>query len=34
VLGLVDNEVLDSKQLETLARRVPQQKAGRRKEGR
>jgi BlaI family transcriptional regulator, penicillinase repressor len=41
VLGMVDNQVLDSKQLETLARRVAQSsaqkpaagKAGQRKEG-
>jgi predicted transcriptional regulator len=32
VLGMVANHVLDSKQLETLARKVAQGKAGRRKE--
>lgn len=33
VLGMVDNEVLDSKQLETLARKVALGKASQRKEG-
>jgi BlaI family transcriptional regulator, penicillinase repressor len=33
VLGMVDNQVLDSKQLEVLARKVAQEKARRRKEG-
>lgn len=33
VLGMVDNEVLDSKQLETLARKVAQGKSSQRKEG-
>jgi len=33
VLGLVDNQVLDGKQLEILARKVAQEKARRRKEG-
>lgn len=33
VLGMVDNQVLDSKQLEALARAVARSKAGQRKEG-
>jgi BlaI family transcriptional regulator, penicillinase repressor len=33
VLGMVDNQVLDGKQLEILARKVAQEKARRRKEG-
>jgi len=33
LLGLVDNQVLDGKQLEILARKVAQEKARRRKEG-
>jgi BlaI family penicillinase repressor len=33
VLGMVDNQVLDGKQLEILARKVAQVKARRRKEG-
>jgi BlaI family transcriptional regulator, penicillinase repressor len=33
VLGMVDNEVLDSKQLEALARAVAKNKMGQRKEG-
>jgi BlaI family penicillinase repressor len=33
VLGMVDNQVLDGKQLEILARKVAQEKARRRREG-
>jgi BlaI family transcriptional regulator, penicillinase repressor len=33
VLGMVDNQVLDGKQLEILARKVAQEKARRQKEG-
>jgi BlaI family transcriptional regulator, penicillinase repressor len=33
VLGMVDNQVLDGKQLEILARKVAQEKVRRRKEG-